>query len=150
MSKNKGLEGIRLLHGLTEKQLADIEAVGEYRMYEAGDTLFSEDEEGTHLYCLVSGRVELGVSMGSGEQVPVHVASDGSVFGEFILFEDQPRSASARAAKSAHILAVTGKDLKAVFAADPQAGYRVMTNLCSILVGRMRKTTASLKASLMW
>jgi CRP-like cAMP-binding protein len=151
MSNKKGLKEISLLQGLTDKQLADIEAVGEYRMYQEGEHLFNEGDEGTHVYCLVSGKVELVVAVGdTSEQVPVHVASDGSVFGEFILFEERPRSATARAVKSAYVFAITGESLKAVFAVDPQAGHLVMTNLCSTLVGRMRKTTASLKASLMW
>ena len=145
------LSKIRLFAGLSDEQLDAIEGAGERRKYAAGDTLFTEGEEGTHVYCLVSGRVELSVAMSDQtEQVPVHVATVGSVFGEFVLFEQRPRSATARAVRGAHVLAVTAEDMHAAFVADPAAGYVVMHNLCNILVERMRKTTGELRASLMW
>jgi len=151
MAKQHPLSRIRLLAGLSDEQLQSIEEIGQYRTYAAGDTIFTEGEEGTHAYCLLSGRVELSVALGdSTEQAPVHIASPGSVFGEFVLFERTHRTATARAARSAYILVVTSESLQAVFAADPQAGYVVMSNLCRILVERVRKTTKDLRASLMW
>ena len=151
MAKAHPLSKIRLFAGLSDEQLDAVEEAGERRRYEAGDTLFSEGEEGTHAYCLLSGRVELSVAMADRtEQVPVHVATPGSVFGEFVLFERRPRSATARAVRSVHVLAVRAEDLHAEFVKDPAAGYIVMHNLCNILVDRMRKTTGELRASLMW
>ena len=151
MAKSHPLKEIRLFAGLSDLQLDAVEEAGDLRKYEAGDTLFSEGEEGTHVYCLLAGRVELSVAMGDlTEQVPVHVATPGSVFGEFVLFERRPRSATARAVRGVHVLAVGAEALHAVFVEDPAAGYVVMHNLCNILVDRMRKTTGELRASLMW
>jgi len=151
MAKAHPLSKIRLFAGLSSEQLDAIERAGERRKYSAGETLFAEGEEGAHVYCLLSGRVELSVAMSDQtEQVPVHVATPGSVFGEFVLFEQRPRSATARAVRGVHVLAVAAEDMHASFVVDPQAGYVVMHNLCNILVERMRKTTSELRASLMW
>ena len=79
-----------------------------------------------------------------------HMAVPGSVFGEFVLFQTEARTASARVVKPVKIFVIGAKELRDVFAADPATGYRVMDNLCRILVGRIRKTTKELKASLIW
>lgn len=151
MAKKHPLSIVRLFEGLSDKQLAAIEAVGEYRDYVDGDTIFSEGDAGSHMYAVLEGRVQLEVALGNtAEQVPVHVSATGSVFGEFVLFEDEPRSASARALKSVHAFAATAEDLEKVFGVESAAGYKVMKNLCRIQVDRMRKTTSELRASLIW
>lgn len=151
MGQAHALTGIRLFEGLGAEQLQAITAAGEPRSYAVGETIFTEGDPGTHLYCVCSGRVEITLALGNSvDQAPVHVATDGSVFGEFVLFETVARTATARAVKPVEILALGAAELRAVFAADPQAGYRVMDNLCKILVGRIQKTTKELKSSLMW
>jgi CRP-like cAMP-binding protein len=151
MAKANPLAGIRLFAGLDDGQLARIADAGEHVEYELGDTIFEEGDAGTRLCCLIDGRVEISVALGGAtEQVPVHTATAGSVFGEFVLFETAPRSATVRATKPAKVLAIEAEALRAIFAADPKAGYRTLDNLCRILVDRMRKTTRELRSSLMW
>ena len=151
MAKPHELASVRLLAGLSEAQLDAIAAIGEYRVYEAGRTVFVEGDEGTHVFCVLNGRVELTIALGDKtQQVPVHVSTPGSVFGEFALFEDHIRSATARAALPASIFAVKAELLLQAFAKDPAMGYAAMRNLCRIMVDRMKKTTQELRASLMW
>jgi CRP-like cAMP-binding protein len=145
------LAGIKLLHGLTDDQLAAVEAAGEWLCCEAGDTIFAEGDAGTDLYCVVAGRAEITVALGgAAEQAPVHMAAPGSVFGELALCHDGPRTATVRVVKDAEILRVGREALRAVFDENPRAGYLVMSNLCRILSERMCKTTRELRASLMW
>ncbi len=151
MAKGSQLAEIKLFKGLSNDQLARIEAAGELVEYDIGDTIFEEGNKGTHVYCLVSGRVEISLALGStSEQAPVHTATPGSVFGEFVLFDKCNRSATARAIKSASILTIDADSMRGIFAEDPQAGYKTMDNLCMILIERMSKTTHELRSSLMW
>ncbi len=144
------LSGIRLLADLTDTELDAIEGIGEWRSYEVGDTIFAEGNPGTHLYLVVRGRAEISVSVGVAEQAPVHVSDAGSCFGEFVLFQRSERSATTRALEATRILAVEAAEIEELFQRQPAVGYRVMHNLCQILVGRMGKTTESLRSSLMW
>ena len=145
------LAGIKLLHGLDDTQLAAVEAAGVPCRFEAGDTIFTEGEEGTDLYCVIEGRAEISVALGGAtEQAPVHMAAAGSVFGELSLCHDGPRTATVRVVKDAEILRVGREALQALFERDPRVGYLVMGNLCRILSERMCKTTRELRASLMW
>lgn len=151
MSKEHRLSTIRLFAGLTTEHLDALLEVGVFRTYEQGATVFSEGDDGTHLYALLAGRVQLSVQLGDAtEQVPVHTCTSGSEFGEFVLFETTPRTATARAVKSTEVFVVTREELDRVFARFPDAGLTVLRNLCGILVGRMRKTTTELRASLTW
>ncbi len=151
MAKTPPLSTIRLLQGLNDKQLQLIEDAGEFREYEVGGTIFEEGTEGTHIYCILAGRVEISLKLGEAtDQAPVHTGTPGSVFGEFILFEKTTRSATARAVKTVNIFAITAAALRGIFADHPEIGYPVMDNLCRILVGRVSKTTQELRSSLMW
>jgi CRP-like cAMP-binding protein len=151
MAKTHPLGEVKLFAGLDDAQLDAVSRVGETKQFEVGDVIFAEGDTGTHLYCLLSGRVEITLALeGQTEQAPVHVAVPGSVFGEFVLFETEARTASARAVKPVAIFAIGARELRGVFSEDPATGYRVMDNLCQILVGRIRKTTKELKASLIW
>ncbi len=145
------LAACKLFEGLDKGQLDTLEKAGEYREYGPSDTVFEEGDAGTHVYCVVGGRAEIHVELGkTGDRAPVHVCTEGSFFGEFVLFSDSPRSATVHAVKQLDIFAIRGEDLRAVCEADPACGYRVLDNLCKALVGRMHKTTQELRASLMW
>lgn len=151
MAKTPPLSTIRLLRGLDDKQLQLIENAGEFREYEVGETIFDEGTEGTHIFCILDGRVEISLKLGNAtDQAPVHTGTPGSVFGEFILFETTTRSATARAVKTVNIFAITATALRGIFVDHPEIGYPVMDNLCRILVGRVSKTTQELRSSLMW
>jgi len=151
MAKTHPLKDIKLFADLDEAQLTAVHDVGEIKDLDVGEVVFAEGDAGTHLYCLLDGRVEITLALdGQTEQAPVHVAVPGSVFGEFVLFETEARTASARVVKPAKIFVIGAAELRGVFADDPATGYRVMDNLCRILVGRIRKTTKELKASLIW
>lgn len=151
MAKSHPLSGVKLFADLDDNQLEAINRVGEIDELDVGASVFTEGDAGTHLYCLLDGRVEITLALdGQAEQAPVHVAVPGSVFGEFVLFETEARTASARVVKPVQIFSIGAEELRRVFADDPATGYRVMDNLCRILVGRIRKTTKELKASLIW
>ncbi len=151
MARAHPLSKIRLFAGIPDEDLARIEAAGETRTYPDGETLFSEGDAGTHMYAVLEGRVQLSVALhDKTEQAPVHIATRGSVFGEFVLFETNPRSATAMALKPVRAFAVTAEDLQVIFEASPEVGLTMMRNLCTILVDRMRKTTTELRASLVW
>ena len=151
MGKEHRLAVVKLFAELTNEQLDAIEAVGSFRDYGVGEIIFAEGDAGTHLYAILEGRVQLSVWLpDKSEQVPVHIATHGSEFGEFVLLEDKPRSASAATMKPTTVFVVTAGELDSVFSKNPVVGWKVMRNMCRIQVERMRKTTAELSASLGW
>ena len=82
MSIARSLARIRLFAGLQDVHLGEIAKLAEVRKYDAGDTVFHEGDAGTHLFCVVSGRVELCLTIleQRGDQVLVDAAVEGIRF----------------------------------------------------------------------
>lgn len=139
-----------LLVGLKSSEVKAIEKAGSTRKYKIGKTIFTEGDEGTHVFCVISGRVEITIGLGDIDEAPVHVGPAGTVFGEFVLFDGHRRSATARAVKPVKLLAIDRETLRRYMEDNPGAGYRIMTNLSNVLVSRICKTTDNLRASLTW
>src|SRR5450755_3739176 len=79
---------------------AEQEALGKgmrRRTYKRGEVLFHRDDQGSLLYCILSGHVRIYLPTGTGEEVTLDVLKPGEIFGELAVFDDLPRSASAMA-----------------------------------------------------
>tara|TARA_R110002072_G_scaffold87757_5_gene197797 strand:- start:238 stop:609 length:372 start_codon:yes stop_codon:yes gene_type:complete len=81
----------------SENEGSDMSATGvlERKMYQAGDRIFKEGDEGLFAYLVQSGSVEIYREV-SGEVLST--IGSGGIFGEMALIDGKPRAASARAA----------------------------------------------------
>ena len=76
------------------------------QLYDPGDQIFKEGDEGRLAYVVEEGEVEIFVIIDDHEQVLGTVGKDG-IFGEMALIDNQPRMANARTTKSTTIICVT-------------------------------------------
>ena len=76
------------------------------QIYDSGDLIFKEGDDGRLAYVVEEGEVEIFVIIDDHEQVLGTVGKDG-IFGEMALIDNQPRMANARATKSTTIICVT-------------------------------------------
>jgi len=76
------------------------------QLYDPGDQIFKEGDEGRLAYVVEEGEVEIFIIIDDHEQVLGTVGKDG-IFGEMALIDNQPRMANARATKSTTIICVT-------------------------------------------
>ena len=76
------------------------------QLYDPGDQIFKEGDEGRLAYVVEEGEVEIFIIIDDQEQVLGTVGKDG-IFGEMALIDNQPRMANARAIKSTTIICVT-------------------------------------------
>ena len=82
------------------------QAILQRQIYDSGDQIFKEGDEGRLAYVVEEGEVEIFVIIDDHEQVLGTVGKDG-IFGEMALIDNQPRMANARATKSTTIICVT-------------------------------------------
>ncbi|MDP6712506.1 MAG: hypothetical protein QGG38_07455, partial [Nitrospinaceae bacterium] len=74
-----------------------------------------------------------------------------TVFAEgFCLFDDSPRSATARTISKSRVLEFCREDMLSPFEQKPRIGVVVMKNTGSILCVRLRSTNVGLRNSLLW
>ncbi|MFH1851402.1 MAG: cyclic nucleotide-binding domain-containing protein [Candidatus Neomarinimicrobiota bacterium] len=63
------------------------------RTFNAGDTIFHEDDPGKSMFIIRNGMVDVAVRSGN-KQVVIATLTEGAIFGEMALIDSRPRSAS--------------------------------------------------------
>ena len=100
--------------------------------FEAGETLFFEDDSGDCMYIIVSGNVNI-VTFGR----ELEDVGPGGIVGEIALIDDGNRSASAMAGEATEVVKVDRDAFRALVRQEPQFALDVMR----IMAGRVRQAT---------
>jgi CRP-like cAMP-binding protein len=108
--------------------------------FRRGDVLFAKGDPASQLYVVFSGRVAIVAAASDGRESVISVLGPGALFGEMPLFDDGPRSATARALTTLHVVALEFDDVRDVLARRPE----VLWNVVGILAGRLRATDEAL------
>lgn len=109
----------------------------ERRVYQKGQTIFREGEVGDVAYLLEDGLVAIRKSNGT-EEVPIGIIEVGGFFGEMALIDDEPRMASAFAARQSVCVIIPILEFRRkLVKADP-----LIRGLLEIFVKSLRTQTA--------
>lgn len=111
------LEQVELFRGLPDDELDRVAAIATSRVVRKGQVLFEEGEPGDAYYIVYQGAVELERTRSDGVQ-RLAVRRRGQGFGEMALLNDAPRSATARAASDATLMALPRDDFRQLLAGD--------------------------------
>lgn len=130
------LSEVQMFKLFDEDELRELAAQIEERHYVAGQTIFRIGDPGGAMHVVVSGRVELFIVDGDGRRALVGSAEPGDIFGEFSLFDSEPRSASAIAVLPTHSVCIDRDDLTLLFTRKPQAAL----DMLAVLSRRLRRT----------
>jgi CRP-like cAMP-binding protein len=101
-----------------------------------GSILFTEGDEGDHLYVILEGKIKLGTSSGDGRENLLSILGPGEMFGELSLFDPNPRTSTATAVTDAKLLSLGQAKLIPWLTENP----RVSLNLLASLAQRLRRT----------
>ena len=120
----------------------------------AGETLFAEGSPGDSLYLLEEGAVRVtgGVELDRGRRIQPGVCDlgSGAVFGEVVLFDEGPRSATVMAVRDSRLIEIDGAALLRFLDMHPERGYRILRGLIAVMVRRLRATNRKLLSLLAW
>ena len=105
--------------------------------YKAGAPVIKEGEPGQEMFVIESGSVE--VFRGSGpKERRLSLLEAGDFFGEMALLDNQPRSASVRAATDCQLLVIDATTLDQMLRQHAEVAVRMLRNLA----GRLRAEAA--------
>ena len=91
----------------------------ERKVFQMGEIIFKEGDEGSRAYVVQAGEVEISKIM-DGKKVVLGVVGPGGIFGEMALIDDAPRMANAVALDVTTVILVSRETLKAKLQkADP-------------------------------
>jgi len=123
------LGNVPLFKGLSRKLLHTLSATANEKFYNAGDPIVRQGEKAVGFYLVVEGKVEVEKS---GKTVAT--LGPGQFFGEMALLDEQPRTASVKAATRARCLVLYSWEFWASVGKDPEA----LRYLLRETVGRLR------------
>jgi CRP-like cAMP-binding protein len=98
------------------------------KVYQDGDVIFRQGEEGNCMYVIQEGQVEIIAEHGDKE-VRLAVRGEGEFFGEMAIFEHELRSATVRALGRIRILTVDERNFLRRIHQDPSLAYRVVQTM---------------------
>jgi len=132
-----------LFEGLEPSQIDTIADAATERSLSRGDVLFTEGEEPTELFVVVSGRIAIANKSIDGRESVLALMERGDLFGEMPLFDDLSRSAEARALEPSEVIAIPYEPLRQLYESQPSLLWKVV----SLLAGRIRNTDEALADS---
>ena len=102
------------------------------RLYRDGEIVIHKGDEGTCLFVIQEGNVEVFDENG-GSEVKIAQLGASEFFGEMGLFEKDVRSCTVRAKGNAKILTIDKKNFYKTIQKEPTLAYRLLQKMSSRL-----------------
>jgi CRP/FNR family transcriptional regulator, cyclic AMP receptor protein len=128
MTRQELLANIPLFESLTQEDLNGLTVRLEERDYAAGECIFNQGDEGSSLFVIEEGAVDICYGEGAGN-VTLATLFNGQYFGELSLFDGAPRSATATAVKPTHVIRLDRDDLVDFVHKNPAAALRIIEEM---------------------
>ena len=135
------LRSIPMFSDLPEADLVTLSAMMQYRKLPSGAFAITQNERGTAMFLLVSGRVKVSLASPDGKELALNYLEAPAHFGEMSLVDAEPRSADVIAVTDVEVLSLDAKDLSAAIQLQP----RLALSLIATLSRRLRHTNARLE-----
>jgi CRP-like cAMP-binding protein len=139
------LKKVSLFRGLVDdpERLAKLARIVSWRQCRAGDQVIREAEEGSELYILNKGVVNVVKRTLADETYTIVTLreDEDAFFGELALMDREVRSASVVATSDCEFLVITREDFLRLGNEDPSLGLHVTRAIGEVLSRRLRKTS---------
>jgi serine/threonine protein phosphatase PrpC len=133
------LKQMPLFRHLTYKEILRVLALTEVKDFKPGDEIITEDEPGSELFIIMSGKVRL-----HKEGALVTYVGQGAHLGEMALIDNGPRSVSATAEEPSHMLVLRRRDFNDLIRNFPRLSVKLLWSFVQVLGQRLRKTNEDL------
>ena len=128
MTRQELLANIPLFESLTQEDLNGLTVRLEERDYAPGEVIFNQGDEGSSLFVIEEGAVDICYGEGAGI-VTLATLFNGQYFGELSRFDGAPRSATATAVKPTHVIRLDRDDLVDFVHKNPAAALRIIEEM---------------------
>ena len=142
MSSTEFLAFVPIFSELPEETLEKIEKVGTRKLFNKNDVILMEDEVGTALFVIVSGKVKVSRTSNDGREVILTILSESDFFGEMAILDGQTRSATVIAIEDSELFIIQRNDFLNLLREYPEASIALLQELTK----RLRSTDVKIKA----
>ena len=136
------LQMIPLFSELNNDQLEDISRFAVKQMYKKDNMVLIEEEVGSTMFVIISGRVKISRISDEGREVILSILVDGDFFGEMSILDGQTRSANAVTLEDTELLIIRRENFLQMLHDYPQ----VAINLLKELAHRLRRSDSQIKS----
>lgn len=98
------------------------------RVYDPGQAIVTQGDDGDSMFVIQSGEVEVVKDL-DGREVLLGTMGPGDFFGEMALFQNEPRSATVRAATEVRALTIDRRALLRRLDQDPHLAFRIVESM---------------------
>jgi CRP-like cAMP-binding protein len=137
------LTEVDLFRQLDDDAIDRLVGTARQRKLQRGDVIFREDDEADSLFVVESGRIAIANKSIDGRESMVALMERGDLFGEMPLFDEQTRSAEARALETSSVISIPYEPLRALWEEQPQLLWKVV----ALLALRLRSMDEALADS---
>ena len=120
------LKTVSLFHALKEEELKIIALTTENIIYEPGEVIVHEGDEGGEAYIIFTGSVEVYRKADAGKLISLNKMGPGGMFGELALFGDGLRTASVKAVEETLVSVISKEKLYEIIRAFPDIGIEML------------------------
>jgi CRP/FNR family cyclic AMP-dependent transcriptional regulator len=126
-----GLKTIPFLADLSDDSLSELASHAKSNLFSKHTFIFSEGDETSSMYILLSGKVRVFSCDSQGKEVTLLVQTPVSYFGELALLSNEPRSASIVALENTKCAAIAQSDFNHWLLKHPDVALSLIQDLAS-------------------
>ncbi len=131
------IDSIPLFKDLPKNQQEDLAMIAVESLFSRGEIIFSEGDEGTGFYVVISGRVKICKLSAEGREQILHIFGPGELFGEVPVFAGQHFPASAETIEESRIFYFPRDSLITLIEKNPS----IAMHMLAVLSMRLRRFT---------
>jgi len=136
---------VPLFSTLTDEEFSKLQDIFVLRSYRKNQVIFLEEETGTYMYLVLSGKLKVTKSGAAGRETILAIHRAGDFFGEMSLLDGKTAPATVSAMEDAKIISVSGSDFHKYL----MHNEKVMLQIIHVLCARLRQVwqTQSMSSS---
>ena len=135
MDITKHIGSIPFFEELPDEQIAELSMIVTDQEFQRGRVIFSEGDEGTGFYVVISGRVKIFKLSPDGKEQILHFFGPGDPFGEVAVFSGQHFPANAEAMETSRLFFFPRDSFADLIKRNPSLAM----NMLAILSRRLRR-----------
>jgi len=142
MASTEFLSFVPIFSELPNETLEKIEKIGTRKSYKKNDVILMEEESGTALFVIVTGKVKVARCSNDGREVILTILSDSDFFGEMAILDGLTRSATVTSLEGTELFLLQRNDFMNLLHEHPEISVALLQELTK----RLRAADMKIKA----
>lgn len=136
------LKSVPIFSELDAERLRQISLLGSRKFYKKDSTVLHENETGSALFVIVSGKVKVSRESDDGKEVILSILNESDFFGEMAILDGLNRSASVTAIEETELFLIQRSDFLNLLQEHPE----ISVSLLQELTRRLRASDLRIKS----